>query len=70
MGDDGDLGASTINVKKCRRWAPWLVLTVIREHPPSTLKDVDGGAPTGCCRRSGSAHHQRLETLMAAPKPA
>jgi hypothetical protein len=37
-----DLGAPTINIKKCRRWASWRVLTEIREHPPSMLENVDG----------------------------
>jgi hypothetical protein len=50
-GADGDSGAPTINIKK-RRWrAPWRVLTMIQEHPPSTASplvgaDGDPGAPT------------------------
>jgi hypothetical protein len=30
----------------------------IRERPPSTLRNVDGGAPGGAGGRSGSGHHQ------------
>jgi hypothetical protein len=32
----------------------------VREHPPSTLRNVDGGPPGRRCQswRSGSAHHQ------------
>jgi hypothetical protein len=41
-----DPGASTINAKKCRRRAPWEVPALeIWERPPSTVRNVDGGAP-------------------------
>jgi hypothetical protein len=41
-----DPGAPTINAKK-RRWrAPWEVSELeIREHPPSTLENINGGPP-------------------------
>jgi hypothetical protein len=43
----GNPRASTINVKKRQRRAPWLVSELeIWEHPPSTLGNIDG-APLG-----------------------
>jgi hypothetical protein len=42
----GDPEAPTINAKKRRWWGPWEVSELeIREHPPSTLGNVDGGPP-------------------------
>jgi hypothetical protein len=36
--------ASTINVRKHRRWAPWEVpKLMIQERPPPTLRNVDDG---------------------------
>jgi hypothetical protein len=44
----GDPEALTINAKKHRRRAPWeMPELVIRERPPLTLKNVDGGALGG-----------------------
>jgi hypothetical protein len=56
----GDLGAPNINAKKRRQLARWEVLELeIREHPPSTLRNVDGSPPGRCQSwRSRSAHHQ------------
>jgi hypothetical protein len=46
----GDPGATTINIKKFRRRPPWEVPELeIRERPPSTLRNVDGG-PSGGVR--------------------
>jgi hypothetical protein len=45
----GDAGAEnprafTTNIKKHRRRAPWEALELeIRERPPSTLENIDGG---------------------------
>jgi hypothetical protein len=57
----GDPGAPTINAKKHRRWAPWVVPElVIRERLLLTLRDIDGGPPGRCrSRRSRSVDHQR-----------
>jgi hypothetical protein len=56
----GDLGASTINARKYRRWAPWEVSELeIRECPPSTLENVDGGPPWWVLTAIQSAHYQR-----------
>jgi hypothetical protein len=42
----GDLRASTINDKKCRWRASWEASEMeIRDRPPSTLTNVDGGPP-------------------------
>jgi hypothetical protein len=49
-----DPGAPTINAKKCRWWAPWEVLKEIREHPPSTLRNVDGGPQGGGAKDPGA----------------
>jgi hypothetical protein len=35
-------------------------VTEIQERPPSTIKNIDIVSPGWRCRRSGSAHHQRL----------
>jgi hypothetical protein len=44
-----DPGVPTINAKERRRWAPWEVLELeIQERPPSMLRNVDDGAPSGC----------------------
>jgi hypothetical protein len=41
---DIDFGAPTINAKKHRWRGPWEVLELkIRERPPSTLRNVNGG---------------------------
>jgi hypothetical protein len=67
----GDPRAPTINAKK-RRWRdPWRVLMEIRQHPPSTLKNVDGGPPRRCrsCI-SEIAHHQRKKCRQRAPWPS
>jgi hypothetical protein len=44
-----DPGVPAINIRK-RRWrAPWEALELeIRQCPPSTLENVDGGAPRRC----------------------
>jgi hypothetical protein len=50
----GDTGASTINTKKHRQRAPEEVPELyIRERPPSTLTNVDGG-PLGRVRDLGA----------------
>jgi hypothetical protein len=39
-----DPGVSTINAKKCQQRAPWEVPELkIQEHPPSMLRNVNGG---------------------------
>jgi hypothetical protein len=48
--DVGDTGAPTINAKKCRRrniLRSRNAMSRIRERPPSTLKNVDGGPLRG-----------------------
>jgi hypothetical protein len=47
LGDDEarDPRASTINIKKHQRWSPWEAVSEIREHPPSTLRNIDDGPP-------------------------
>jgi hypothetical protein len=44
-GADEDPGVPTINTKKCRRRAPWEAVLEIREHQPSTQKNINGGPP-------------------------
>jgi hypothetical protein len=39
----------------------------IRERPPSTLRNIDGGPPGRCWRRSRSAHHQHKNRRWWAP---
>jgi hypothetical protein len=55
-----NLGAHTINAKKRRWWPSWEAVSEIRKHPPSTLRNIDGGA-LGRCQswRYESVHHQR-----------
>jgi hypothetical protein len=46
---DGDTRAPTINVKNVDDGPPWEVLKlVIRECPPSTLRNVDDGSARRC----------------------
>jgi hypothetical protein len=56
-GDTGDPEEPTIN-EKISTVAPREKMAEIREHAPSTQKNVDGGPPGRRCRRSGSIHHQ------------
>jgi hypothetical protein len=42
-----DLGASTINAKKRRRWAPWRVLAVGPAAATTEVEDIDGGPTRG-----------------------
>jgi hypothetical protein len=55
-GTDGDLGAPTINAKKRQQQAPWEVPELeIRERPPSTLRNVNGGPLGGVGARDPGA---------------
>jgi hypothetical protein len=39
----------TINAKKHRWWVPWEAVSKIREHAPSTLRNIDGGPSERRC---------------------
>jgi hypothetical protein len=57
VGADGDPIASTINVKKRRRWAPWEVPELeIRECPSLTLRNIDDGPLGGIGAGDPGAH--------------
>jgi hypothetical protein len=66
----GDPGPPTINVRKHRWRAHWEVPELnIREHPPSTIENVDDEAPGRCQSwRSGSANHQHQKMSMVGPR--
>jgi hypothetical protein len=52
--------APTINAVKHRRLAPWEVPELeMREHPPSTLANIDSDPQGGRAEESRSTHHQR-----------
>jgi hypothetical protein len=42
-----DPGAATINAKKYQRWPRCETVPEIREHPPSMLRNINGGPPLG-----------------------
>jgi hypothetical protein len=69
MGADGDSGAPTYQHKIRRQQAPWEVQElVIREYPPSTLKNVNG-APLGGAgvRDPGALTFNAKKTSMTSP---
>jgi hypothetical protein len=65
-GGDGDPGASTINAKK-HQWRTLGGGAGDQGAPTINAKNVDDEALGRWCWRSRSAHHQRKETLTAAP---
>jgi hypothetical protein len=61
-------GAPTINAKKRQQRAPSEVVPVVREHPPSTLKNIDGGPPGKAVPEVWDHPPLNSETSMMGPQ--
>jgi hypothetical protein len=66
-GAAGDPVAPTINIKKCRQWAPWWVLSEGSGVPTINVKKHRRWTPGGCYRRVQEHLPSTLKTLMASP---